>query len=197
MELSMNVVLDKGAYMPEKIHPHNFIDLTGMRFGNLLVIKQVEDYVLKSGVRKTQWLCKCDCGNEKKAIGESLRNHKTISCGCVGKSNLGKLTTTHGKRHERIYGIYCDMKKRCYNTHAKNYKHYGAKGVRICKEWLNDFMSFYNWSINHGYTNELTIDRIDSSGNYEPSNCHWITKSENVRKRNFEYWRKWHESKIG
>lgn len=193
----MKVKLDPGAYMPVRAHAHNFIDLTGRRFGKLLVVERAEDRVLSSGVRKTQWLCKCDCGNEKKIIGESLRNHSTNSCGCIGKSHLGKSTTIHGKRHERIYGIYCDMKKRCYNPHAKNYKHYGAKGVRICEEWLDNFMSFYNWAMNSGYANELTIDRIDSSGNYEPSNCQWITRSENVKKRNYEYWRKQRESKVG
>lgn len=92
--------------------------------------------------------------------------------------------TTHGMRHTRIYSIWCDMKKRCYNPNHKSYSNYGAKGITVCSEWKNDFVSFYNWSIANGYTDMLTIDRIDTAGIYAPSNCRWVSHAEQQRNRN-------------
>ena len=80
------------------------------------------------------------------------------------------------------------MKERCYNDRSEIYKYYGERGIRICDEWLNDFQTFYNWSISNGYTDELTIDRIDNDGNYEPSNCRWVDmKAQSRNKRNNVY----------
>lgn len=79
---------------------------------------------------------------------------------------------------KRLKSIYKGMKMRCYNKNSVNYKYYGGKGIRICDEWLNDFESFYRWSIDNGYKENLTIDRLDGNKNYEPSNCKWSTKEE-------------------
>lgn len=189
----MKVKLDAGAKAPNRAH--NFKDLSGMRFGCLNVLYRCEDKVLKSGTRKTQYACRCDCGNTVKVIGESLKKGQK-SCGCHRYDGFKEHSLKHGMRHERIYSIYCDMKKRCYNENCAGYKNYGGKGIKICNEWLNDFVVFYQWSIENGYTDTLTIDRIDSSGNYEPSNCRWVTRSENISRRNLEYWRKYHEGKV-
>lgn len=181
---------------PTRAHDtaYNFIDLSGRRYGYLTVIERVTDKVYKSGRKKPRYLCRCDCGNIVSVVGESLRNGTTKSCGCHRADPLVRYSTKHGKRYERLYSIYCDMKKRCYNKRCNGYKYYGGKGITICEEWLENFNSFYKWAIENGYDEELTIDRIDSSGNYEPVNCRWITRSENISRRNIEYWEKWHES---
>ena len=188
--------LDDGAYKPDRAHKtaYNFVDLTGEVFGHLQVIKRIDDMVYASGRKKPQYLCQCDCGKTTIVIGESLKNRSTQSCGCHRYDGFIRSSIKHGKRFTRIYSIYCNMKKRCYNKGCKAYKNYGGKGIVICDEWLNSFESFYQWSIEHGYAGDLTIDRINSSGNYEPSNCQWITLSENITKRNIEYWRKYHEN---
>ena len=96
---------------------------------------------------------------------------------------LGKII--HGKTHTRLYNIYKGMKRRCYNKTDKDYKDYGGRDITICDEWLNDFMSFYNWSMNNGYDESLTIDRMDNNKGYSPDNCRWVdvkTQSNNTRR---------------
>ncbi|WP_196037370.1 hypothetical protein [Anaerotruncus colihominis] len=91
---------------------------------------------------------------------------------------------THGKTNTRLYTIYCGMKLRCYNPKAINYKHYGAKGISICEEWLENFETFYSWAVSNGYSDNLEIDRIDPTKGYCPQNCRWVSKAENVARAN-------------
>lgn len=86
------------------------------------------------------------------------------------------------KEHKRLYWIWQDMKKRCFNPKNKNYKWYGSKGIKVCDEWKNNYQNFKDWALSNGYTDKLTIDRIDSKKDYEPLNCQWITQSENSKK---------------
>lgn len=154
-----------------------FKDLTGQKFGRLTVIKKVENN--KQG--QIKWLCECDCGNSAVVLGGSLKNGATQSCGCLFKEILIKRNSKHKKTNTRLYRIWSRMKACCYNKNVKGYKNYGGRGIKVCDEWLNDFMSFYNWAINNGYKEDLTIDRIDVNSDYCPNNCRWTTKVEQQR----------------
>lgn len=158
---------------------YNFKDLTGQKFGRLTVIERAEND--KNG--STRWLCRCECGNEKIIEGGHLRSHKIKSCGCLLTDVLIKRNYTHGMTNTRLFHIWQGIKNRCYNKNFEHYKHYGERGITTCKEWKDNFMSFYNWSMNNGYEEHLTIDRIDVNGNYEPSNCRWIKQAEQSRNR--------------
>ena len=150
-------------------------DFTGLRFRRLVVIQRVQNF---NG--KVKWLCKCDCGNVIEVLGDNLRSKHTQSCGCI--------TTKHNLAHkENLYWRWIGMKERCNNPNASNYKNYGAKGVKVCKEWTKNYLLFRNWAIENGYKKELTLDRINPEGDYEPSNCRWVTwKIQNNNKRKKE-----------
>lgn len=157
----------------------NFVDLTDQRFGRLLVLSRIENNKSKKAV----WLCKCDCSTIKSVIGSDLRSGKTVSCGCYYRQRASEKFTKHKLCNSRQYSIYNNMKSRCLYEGNKDYKDYGNRGITICDEWLADFMSFYNWSLENGYQETLTLDRIDNSSNYCPENCRWTTMKEQCSNR--------------
>lgn len=156
-----------------------FIDIKDQRFGRLVAIKHLG----KNKNNKALWLCQCDCGNIITTQGSSLLQGRTTSCGCISREKTIKRNTKHNMRHTRIYNTWLNMKSRCYNPNNKSYKYYGGKGITICDEWLNSPQNFISWAYSNGYTDELTIDRIDVNGNYEPSNCRWITFTDQMNNR--------------
>ena len=95
----------------------------------------------------------------------------------------GNMAYKHGQSNTRLYHIWQNMKKRCYDSTNKDYARYGQRGIKICKRWLNDFSSFYEWSYKHGYNDTLTIDRVDINKSYTPNNCRWVTPQEQAYNR--------------
>lgn len=152
----------------------NGIDETGNRYGALTVIERVANI---DG--KWAFLCKCDCGEFVEKQGCYLRNSIYPNCGCKRR----EAQITHGMTGTRIYRIWFDMKRRCYKPNNKSYSRYGGRGITVCDEWRNNFEAFYNWAMDNGYNDNLSIDRINPNGNYEPINCRWITMSEQAKNR--------------
>ena len=163
----------------------NKVDLTGKRFGRLVVLEQAEYHIDKKGRKIRMWKCKCDCGNETIVRHGGLQSGTTTSCGCFHKEIVGSLNRTHGLSANcgRLYPLWKSIKYRCYNINSKDYDRYGGRGIVMCDEWVNDFQSFYDWAIANGYTEGLTIERKDVNGNYCPENCCWIPKSEQPKNR--------------
>lgn len=213
------------------------IDLTGKRFGNLLVTGRAPDTYTKSEHLKVNWFCVCDCGRNKIIDGKSLRSGATRSCGChkqkdITRQKFGKLTAVcvvgqdkhsrniwkcicecgnytevmignltsgnvqscgcghdghpiHRETKTRLYKIWQNMKGRCNCNSDDAYMNYGARGISVCQEWDDDFLTFKQWAVENGYKENLTIERKDVNGNYCPDNCCWISKGDQANnKRN-------------
>jgi len=156
------------------------IDITGQRFGRLVVVMESTYRGNKSG---TWWECVCDCGKEIRVLSVGLREGTTKSCGCLFIDTIGKnlkTTTTHGRTKTPEYRAWKGMRYRCYNKNASNYNLYGGRGITVCKRWRNNFEAFfYDMDLRpEGYS----LDRINNNGNYSPNNCRWATGS--VQRRN-------------
>lgn len=160
-------------------------DLSGKRFGRLTVLRITDNHVTSGGRKQIQYLCKCDCGKEVTVKAEHLRNGNTKSCGCFNADASRERSRTHGLSDTRLHRIWQGMKQRCYYKNGISYKNYGGRGISICDEWKEDFNTFYDWAINNGYADNLSIDRKDVDKGYSPDNCRWATNIEQAsNKRN-------------
>lgn len=163
-------------------------DLTGKRFDKLTVIKQVG--VSKN--RYAKWECVCDCGRTVIRTTDVLNRKTRHSCGCLNDNNLARMSNgniTHGMTGTRLYRVYKGMRDRCYYPNSDRYNAYGGRGIRICKEWLEDKNKFFEWALQNGYRDDLTIERIDVNGDYCPENCKWIPMSEQYKNKQSNYHR--------
>ena len=153
-----------------------FIDLTGKRFGKLIVLRRDNDAI----GRGTCWICQCNCGNTKSITTQSLSNG-TKSCGCI---RIAKITK-HGMSGTPFHSVWRDMKDRCDNRHNIQYKSYGGRGITVCERWGGADNGFENFmhDMGSGYRKGLQIDRIDNNKGYSPDNCRWATPIQNARNR--------------
>lgn len=160
-------------------------DLTGRTFGKLTAL----NFSHKDRNRKTYWDFRCECGEIKTLRSDGVKAGKIQSCGCM-KMEQDALNLHTDRRLDKSIPMdetyvtlgrrYAAMKSRCYDTHCNIYKHYGGRGVKVCDEWLYSFKNFYNWCVTHGYRKDLEIDRRNNDGNYEPSNCRFVTHKVNM-----------------
>jgi hypothetical protein len=169
----------------------HIIDLSGKKFGRLLVVEKTDK---RSRDGHVVWKCLCDCGKEKKLKSNDLQGGKIISCGCYGCERRRVANTKHGCRPgsgmTAEYTTWRGMKNRCLNPRKDNYKYYGGRGIKVCDEWLHSFENFLNYlKANNMYPKPagISIDRIDNNGNYEPGNIRWATPTEqNYNRRAFK-----------
>ena len=154
------------------------IDITGQKYGRLTVL----NYAYTKN-KIAHWKCKCDCGNIKVVKGPRIKNGDIKSCGCLRRELARKKSTKHGQHGTRLYNIWKGVMNRCNTKGSSTFYKYGGRGIKVVDEWIN-FDNFKKWALDNGYKDNLTIERIDVNGNYEPDNCKWIpAKEQHYNKR--------------
>lgn len=161
-----------------KANSERRIDLTGIRFGKLIASEPGEPD--KWGAAR--WKCSCDCGGHALVKTSMLRRSAVKSCGCLQSERRLTWNKKHGGAGTRLYRIWQGMITRTTNQRSRGWSYYGSRGIAVCAEWL-EFEPFKDWALANGYAANLSIDRKDNNGNYEPCNCRWATQVEQVRNR--------------
>ena len=159
-------------------------DRTGQRQGALLIIERDE-----TRIQGTYWVCRCDCGKLLSVSASNLSAGQK-SCGCKAREESSLRMSqkiTHGQTHTRLYRLWVGMRQRCFDENASNYGRYGGRGITVCDEW-DRFENFRDWSLKNGYSDELTIDRIDYDGHYGPDNCRWVSDKIQANNRSTNHY---------
>ena len=173
-----NIDILENKIVTTKLPSKKSIDITNKKFNKLRAIQ----YIGKDEKKHEYWEFECDCGNRPIIEKSSVTLERTTSCGCVHSDKVSNILSTemkkHGMTYSSLYWIWSGIKKRCYNPNRKEYPNYGGRGIRMCNEWKNDFSKFKDWAYSNGYQEDkkLSIDRIHNNGDYEPSNCRWVTR---------------------
>lgn len=157
------------------------LDLTGQRFGLLVVVDIAPDYVSKSGHRLKQWLCLCDCGRTCTVTGCNLKSGRQLSCGCRRAETLKNIRFKHGMSGTKIHNLWMSMIQRCEDKRHKNFPRWGGRGIRVCHEWRSSFEEFYKdvSLLDHFGEEGYTLDRYpDKNGPYSPGNVRWATAKQ-------------------
>lgn len=164
-------------------------EIIGKKFGRLTVLYETDPIYRtdKPNWKRRVYRCICDCGNEINVLRDSLVSQNTKSCGCLPRESHEARHKTHGQTETRLYRTWCHMKERCNNPNNNRYYRYGARGIKVCEEWESSFENFYQWAIENGYNDNLTIERKNNKRNYCPENCTWIPLSEQAKNKGDGY----------
>lgn len=165
------------------------LNLLGERFGQLTVIKELPYRINKFGKKEYMWLCQCDCGETIEECTHNLRQGCAVRCRQCYLPDFRNANKTHGESHNPLYDVWTAIKQRCYNPNDNNYPNYGGRGIKMCDDWKNNYISFRDWALSNGYDEnadhrtKCTIDRIDVNGDYCPDNCRWTDAKTQMRNR--------------